>query len=79
MSYQSGLFTRLFIRNVILLIFLGIGGNLGYSQSTLLWSDDFEDGNSDGWLFYDDVSGPSDWFVDGGYLKQFVAFYYAIR
>ncbi len=60
----------LFLRNVILFIVLTVAGSVGYCQGTLLWSDDFEDGNSDGWLFYDDVYGPSDWFVDGGYLNQ---------
>jgi len=53
----------------LFLILVAFQGS-GISQGALLWSDDFEDGTSNGWTFYDDAIGESDWFVDGGYLNQ---------
>ena len=49
---------------------IGLAGLYGQTTSNLLWFDDFEDGDAEGWLFYDDATGPSNWFVDGGYLNQ---------
>ncbi len=53
----------------IYLVF-GLAASYGQATSNLLWSDDFEDGDADGWLFYDDATGSSNWFVEGGYLNQ---------
>ena len=54
---------------MVSLIF-GIPSCQAQPTSTLLWSDDFEDGDAEGWLFYDEVEGPSNWYVEYGYLNQ---------
>lgn len=39
--------------------------------SVLLWSDDFEDGNMDGWTIIDAAPGQqSNWYLEDGYLIQ---------
>ncbi|MEA3286052.1 MAG: metallophosphoesterase [Candidatus Marinimicrobia bacterium] len=53
----------------LFILLIALGSSV-FSQETLLWNDDFEDGDSDGWLFYDDATGSSNWFVEGGYLIQ---------
>jgi len=64
--------TSSFIRKVLdlltVLIIVSRGSVL--CQEVLLWNDDFEDGDSDGWVFYNDVAGTSNWFVEQGYLIQ---------
>ncbi|MBT4400969.1 MAG: hypothetical protein HOD37_15930 [Bacteroidetes bacterium] len=47
-----------------------VTGGTVISQEVPLWSDDFEDGDSDGWVFYDDAVGTSNWHVEQGYLIQ---------
>ena len=66
---QSGTAGLLSILTMIYLVF-GMASSYGQSTPNLLWSDDFEDGDAQDWLFYDEVVGPSNWFVDGGYLNQ---------
>jgi len=56
--------------SLLVYLLLGLASCLGQTTPTLLWMDDFEDGDSQGWLFYDEVAGPSDWYVEEGYLNQ---------
>lgn len=54
---------------------IGISNEMIQSPFTqngnLVWSDDFEDGNANGWTLADDVPGePSNWYVEQGYLIQ---------
>ena len=63
---------RNFITNAILVLltFLAIYET---KAQNLPWYDDFKDGDYSGWTVVDDQpnnSGPSNWFVEDGVLKQ---------
>jgi len=57
------------VRNILFLIF-ALTSLSGQTTPTLLWMDDFQDGDMAGWLYYDETIGPSNWHVDGGYLVE---------
>lgn len=49
----------------------GITSLLLNEPDNLIWQDDFEDGDLDGWTVVDDMpKNPSNWYVDEGYLIQ---------